>query len=60
MSTALFVMGLDEASEYWRTHEGFDVIFVTDDGSVHITEGLYDLFTLSAVHADKELTVIER
>lgn len=60
MSTALFVMGLDDASEYWRNHKGFDFIIVTEDGNIHITEGVRDIFTLSEAHADKKLTVIER
>lgn len=60
MSTALFVMGLDGAAEYWRIHEGFDAIIVMDDGSVHITEGLTDSFTLMDAYKDVKLTVIER
>lgn len=41
-STALFVMGLDKGIDYWKEHEGFDVIFVTDDNEIYITEGIAD------------------
>ena len=44
LSTALFVMGLDKGTEYWKTHEGFEVIFITDDNQIYITEGLKDDF----------------
>lgn len=44
LSTALFVMGLDKGAEYWKTHEGFEVIFITDDNQIYITEGLKDDF----------------
>ncbi len=44
LSTALFVMGLDKGTEYRRSREGFDVIFVTDDNRIYITEGLEDVF----------------
>lgn len=44
LSTALFVMGLDRGTEYWRSHEDFDVIFMTDDNRIYITQGLEDIF----------------
>ena len=50
MSTALFVMGLDKATDYYRTHDGFDCVILTDDGSLYITEGIYDDFTLDSGH----------
>lgn len=41
LSTALFVKGLDSASDYWRRHKDeFDAIFVTTDGELHITKGI--------------------
>ncbi len=41
LSTAMFVKGLDSASDYWRRHKDeFDAIFVTTDGKLHITKGI--------------------
>ena len=45
LSTALFVSGLDGAEEYWRSSgEPFDMILVTDDCKLYITEGLEENF----------------
>lgn len=48
MSTALFVMGLDKASEYYRSHDDFDCIILTDDDRLYLTDGVYDDFTLDS------------
>lgn len=41
LSTSLYIMGLDKASDYWYEHrEKFDVIFVDDSGTVYITGGI--------------------
>lgn len=56
LSTACFVMGLDDSVSLWRaygaggTFEGrtiapFDLIMMTDDGEVYVTEGLAGSFT---------------
>ena len=46
LSTALFVMGIDGAAEYYREHKDFDFILLTDSGELYLTDGVYDDFTL--------------
>lgn len=41
LSTALYIMGLDDAAAYWRAHSGeFQAIFIDGDGQLYVTEGL--------------------
>lgn len=48
LSTALYVMGQEKASAYWREHsEQFDAILLTDQGNLYVTEGIQDIFTSS-------------
>ena len=36
LSTALFVMGLERAADFWRAHPelGLDLLFITTDGAL--------------------------
>ena len=55
LSTACYVMGLDAAAEYWRSSaESFDMILMTENGEVYITEPLGSCFT-----TDYPLHIIE-
>lgn len=48
LSTALFVMGEPLALDFWRAWSGapFDLVLITEDGRVVVTEGLAESFTL--------------
>lgn len=56
LSTAVFVMGPEKASEFWRDSSyDFDMILMTEDDEVYITEGLENSFS-----TDYKLNIIRR
>ena len=58
LSTALFIMGEEDAISFWRAHGDFELLLVTEDGRLLVTEGLADRFR-SEPEAGYELAVIE-
>ena len=47
LSTALFVMGPEKAREHWQQAGDYELVLVTEDGRVIVTDGLAERFTLS-------------
>ena len=56
LSTSLFIMGKEEAIEFWKAHsEEFDIIMLTDEGKLYVTEGIQDDFS-----TEMEMEIIEK
>ncbi|MBD5128634.1 MAG: FAD:protein FMN transferase [Ruminococcaceae bacterium] len=58
LSTALFVMGEERALEFWRENKNFDVILITDNAEVLITEGIADKFQLDGSHKNLKVVTV--
>ena len=60
LSTALFVLGVDDGIQLWRGHPelGIEILFVLEDGSLVLTPGLEDSFTLAQGQEGREVTVV--
>lgn len=60
LSTALFVMGPDRAAQFWRENGGFEYLLVLEDGSLVISGGLTDCFSLTEEWADASVQVVQK
>ncbi|MBO4897430.1 MAG: FAD:protein FMN transferase [Clostridia bacterium] len=44
LSTAVFVLGKDKGVTLWKNEGDFDMVLMTDEGNIFITEGIKDTF----------------
>ena len=58
LSTALFVMGPEEAVRFWQDRQDFEMLLVDENGGILLTEGLESIFTRSESAENMEVTVI--
>lgn len=56
LSTALYVMGIDGAADYWRRHQDFDMVYYTQDGTLWYTSGLEGRLTFAQGKEGQALT----
>ena len=59
LSTAIFVMGLEEGIQYWETYGGFDMLLMTLDGEIYLTEGIEENFTPEEEFSEQTIHVME-
>ena len=57
LSTALFVMGIDGAKKYWRSHRDFEFILLDDKNNLWLTDGAEASFKMNKDY-DYNLKVI--
>ena len=58
LSTALFVMGLSDAIDYWRENGGFEFIFITDQNEIYVSQGAKSLFQPLGSYETAEIHVV--
>lgn len=58
LSTATFVMGLDKSIDFWKEYHNFDMILVTENGEIYITNGIESSFSLNQEFYNMKVNVI--
>lgn len=63
LSTALFVMGTEKSEKFWKEYGerlGFEMVLVTEDGGIFITEGLEESFSPSGKYGKSDVSMLQK
>lgn len=60
LSTSIFVMGLDKATALWKQCNNFEMILVTENGKIYLTENLEENFLLNPIYENLQVEIIHR
>lgn len=60
LSTSLFVMGLDKAETLWKQRDDFEMILITENDEIYITEGLENNFALNETYNYMDVNVVRK
>ena len=60
LSTSLFVIGLDKVIELWKQRDDFEMVLVSEEGEIYLTEGLEKNFSLNQMYGNLQTEVIHR
>ena len=60
LSTSLFILGLDEAINFYKNHDNFEAVFITKDNELYITERIKDDITLLDNYSNISPNIINR
>ena len=58
LSTAAFVLGAEGTADLWRAAGDFEFLLVDEDGTIWLSEGLEDRFSLAEGYEDRTVEVV--